>query len=105
MVGYRETINSCCIACHWILCNGVGNLLAFLVYFIDKNHHLADSCIVAKCLKVVCDLLYCLMVDSCLKTKTRNRIDEILMSVNGTLSEHQKALWELPLLTEIHLLM
>ena len=30
-------------------------------------------------------------LDSCLKTKTRNRIDEILMSVNGTLSEHQKA--------------
>ena len=29
-------------------------------------------------------------LDSCLKTKTRNRIDEILMSVNGTLSEHQK---------------
>ena len=38
---------------------------ACLVYFIDKNHHLADSCIVAKCLEVVCDLLYCLMVDSC----------------------------------------
>ena len=30
-------------------------------------------------------------LDSCLKTRTRNRIDEILMSVNGTLSEHQKA--------------
>ncbi|MEH2951792.1 IS110 family transposase [Candidatus Merdisoma sp. JLR.KK011] len=30
-------------------------------------------------------------LDSCLKTKTRNHIDEILMSVNGTLSEHQKA--------------
>ena len=30
-------------------------------------------------------------LDFCLKTKTRNRIDEILMSVNGTLSEHQKA--------------
>ena len=30
-------------------------------------------------------------LDSCLKTKTRNRIDEILMSVNGTLSEHQKS--------------
>lgn len=30
-------------------------------------------------------------LDSCLKTKTRNRIEEILMSVNGTLSEHQKA--------------
>ena len=30
-------------------------------------------------------------LNSCLKTKTRNRIDEILMSVNGTLSEHQKA--------------
>ena len=30
-------------------------------------------------------------LDSCLKTKTRNRIDEILMSVNGTLPEHQKA--------------
>ncbi len=29
-------------------------------------------------------------LDSCLKTKTRNRIDEILMSVNETLSEHQK---------------
>lgn len=29
-------------------------------------------------------------LDSCLKTKTRNHIDEILMSVNGTLSEHQK---------------
>ena len=29
-------------------------------------------------------------LDSCLKTKTRNRIDEILMSVNGTLPEHQK---------------
>ena len=29
-------------------------------------------------------------LDSCLKTKTRNRIGEILMSVNGTLSEHQK---------------
>jgi len=28
-------------------------------------------------------------LDSCLKAKTRNRIDEILMSVNGTLSEHQ----------------
>lgn len=25
---------------------------------------------------------------SCLKTKTRNRIDEIFMSINGTLSEH-----------------
>ena len=31
-------------------------------------------------------------LDSCLKTKTRNRIDEILISVNGTLLEHQKAL-------------
>lgn len=30
-------------------------------------------------------------LDSCLKTKTRNRMDEILMSVNGTLSQHQKA--------------
>lgn len=30
-------------------------------------------------------------LDSCLKTKTRNRIDEILMSVNGTLPEHQKS--------------
>ena len=30
-------------------------------------------------------------LDSCLKTKTRKRIDEILMSVNGTLSEHQKS--------------
>ena len=30
-------------------------------------------------------------LDSCLKTKTRNRIDEIFMSVNGTLSEHQKS--------------
>ena len=30
-------------------------------------------------------------LDTCLKTKTRNRIDEILMSVNGTLSEHQKS--------------
>jgi len=30
-------------------------------------------------------------LDSCLKTKTRNRIDEILLSVNGTLSEYQKA--------------
>ena len=30
-------------------------------------------------------------LDSCLKTKTRKHIDEILMSVNGTLSEHQKA--------------
>ena len=29
-------------------------------------------------------------LDSCLKTKTSKRIDEILMSVNGTLSEHQK---------------
>lgn len=28
---------------------------------------------------------------SYLKTKTRKRIDEILMSVNGTLSEHQKS--------------
>jgi transposase len=28
---------------------------------------------------------------SCLKTKTRNRTDEILMSVNGTLSGHQKS--------------
>lgn len=30
-------------------------------------------------------------LDSCLKTKTRNQIDEILMSVNGTLSKHQRA--------------
>ena len=30
-------------------------------------------------------------LDSCLKTKTRNRIDEILMPVNGTLSEYRKA--------------
>lgn len=30
-------------------------------------------------------------LDSYLKTKTRKRIDEILMSVNGTLSEHQKS--------------
>lgn len=30
-------------------------------------------------------------LDACLKTKTRCRIDEILVSVNGTLSEHQKA--------------
>lgn len=29
-------------------------------------------------------------LDSCLKTKTRNRIDEILISVNGTLSNHQQ---------------
>lgn len=30
-------------------------------------------------------------LDSYLKTKTRKRIDEILMSVNGTLSEHQNS--------------
>ncbi len=29
-------------------------------------------------------------LDTCLKTKTRNRIDEILIAVNGTLSEHQR---------------
>lgn len=29
-------------------------------------------------------------LDKCLKTKTRNRIDEILIAVNGTLSEHQR---------------
>ena len=34
-------------------------------------------------------------LDTCLKTKTRNRIDEILMSVNGTLSEHQRAFLEI----------
>ncbi len=28
-------------------------------------------------------------LDTCLKTKTRNRIDEILIAVNGILSEHQ----------------
>lgn len=30
-------------------------------------------------------------LDACLKTKTRNRISEILVSVNGTLSDHQKS--------------
>ena len=30
-------------------------------------------------------------LDSCLKAQTRKRIDEILMSVNGTFSDHQKA--------------
>ena len=34
-------------------------------------------------------------LDTCLKTKTRNRIDEILMSVNGTLSNHQRAFLEI----------
>jgi len=34
-------------------------------------------------------------LNTCLKTKTRNRIDEILMSVNGTLSEHQRMFLEL----------
>jgi len=29
-------------------------------------------------------------IDKCLKTQTRNHIDEILMSVNGTLSDHQR---------------
>jgi len=29
-------------------------------------------------------------LDSCLKTKTRNRIDEILIALNGTLSPHQR---------------
>lgn len=29
-------------------------------------------------------------LDCCLKTKTRNHIDEILMAVNGTLSKHQQ---------------
>lgn len=29
-------------------------------------------------------------LDSCLKTKTRNRIDEILIALNGTLSLHQR---------------
>lgn len=29
-------------------------------------------------------------LDSCLKTQTRKRIDEILISVNRTLSDHQK---------------
>ena len=32
---------------------------------------------------------------TCLKTKTRNRIDEILMSVNGTLSKHQRSSLEI----------
>lgn len=30
-------------------------------------------------------------LDTCLKTKTRNRISEILVSVNGTLADHQKS--------------
>jgi len=30
-------------------------------------------------------------MDICLKTQTRHRLDEILMSVNGTLSEHQRS--------------
>lgn len=30
------------------------------------------------------------VLDSCLKTKTRNRINEILIAVNGTLSKHQR---------------
>ena len=30
-------------------------------------------------------------MNECLKTKTRHRLDEILMSVNGTLSEHQRS--------------
>ena len=30
-------------------------------------------------------------LDTCLKTKTRNRLKEILVSVNGTLSDHQRA--------------
>ena len=30
-------------------------------------------------------------LDTSLKTKTKNQIDEILMSVNGTLSNHQQA--------------
>lgn len=29
-------------------------------------------------------------LDKCLKTKTRNRIDEILVALNGTLSKHQR---------------
>ena len=29
-------------------------------------------------------------LDKCLKTKTRNRIDEILVALNGSLSEHQR---------------
>ncbi len=29
-------------------------------------------------------------LDVCLKTKTRNRIDEILIAVNGTLTEHRR---------------
>jgi len=29
-------------------------------------------------------------LDKCLKTKTRNRIDEILVALNGTLSQHQR---------------
>jgi len=29
-------------------------------------------------------------LDKCLKTKTRNRIDEILIALNGTLSKHQR---------------
>jgi len=29
-------------------------------------------------------------LDTCLKTKTRNRLEEILVSVNGTLSMHQR---------------
>lgn len=30
-------------------------------------------------------------LDKCLKTKTRNRIDEILIALNGCLSEHQRS--------------
>ncbi len=41
-------------------------------------HLMEHGCIDAKAL------------DSCLKTKTRNRMDEILVSVNGSLSTHQR---------------
>jgi hypothetical protein len=34
-------------------------------------------------------------LDTCLKTKTRNWIEEILIAVNGTLSEHQRSFLKL----------
>ena len=30
-------------------------------------------------------------LDKCLKTQTRKRIDEILIALNGSLSEHQRS--------------
>ncbi len=36
-------------------------------------------------------------LDNCLKTKTRNRMDEILVSVNGSLSAHQREFLDMTL--------